>query len=371
MSAKQSIALARPDHQTDLPDLQATLPVQLPLSSGHLCEKASPVISGKFSPSLRTFGQICRMAALSLLAGLALVTSGCGDPAPTAGSSAAPRASSSTASNSAPGTAAGSAAQKTQPQQKTTTPAEEPVRLVVFAAASLTETLNSIGDSFQKENPAIKVVYSFDSSGTLKTQIAEGAVCDVFISAAPKQMDQLDITSGTQKNPQSLDYVDSTTRFNLLENKVALVVPKNNQKNIQSFDDLISALKGHAILLGIGNSDVPVGQYTLKIFDYYHLDVNDLYAGRTLTLGSNVKEVTSQVSEGVVDAGIVYATDARSAGLAVVATATPEMAGQVIYPAAALKGSKHPQEARRFLAYLKTPEAGRIFESVGFTVIGD
>ncbi len=379
MSAEQSIALARPDHQTDLPDLQATLPAQLPLSSGHLCEKASPVISGKFSPSLRTFGRLCRKAALSLLAGLALVTSGCGDPAPAAGSSAAPRASSSTASNSAPGTAsnptpgaaAGSAAQKTQPQQKTTAPAEEPVRLVVFAAASLTETLNSIGDSFQKENPAIKVVYSFDSSGTLKTQIAEGAVCDVFISAAPKQMDQLDITSGTQKNPQSLDYVDSTTRFNLLENKVALVVPKNNRKNIQSFDDLISALKGHAILLGIGNSDVPVGQYTLKIFDYYHLDVNDLYAGRTLTLGSNVKEVTSQVSEGVVDAGIVYATDARSAGLTVVATATPEMAGQVIYPAAALKGSEHPQEARRFLAYLKTPEAGRIFESVGFTVIGD
>lgn len=243
------------------------------------------------------------------------------------------------------------------------------IRLTVFAAASLTETLSAIGKSYEKDHPGVRVVFSFDSSGTLKTQIAEGAQSDVFISAASKQMDALDITAGPEKNPKGLDYVASDTRFNLLENKVVLAVPRDNKKNLKSFDDLAAALKAHTVFLAIGNSDVPVGQYTLKIFDYYKLDMKDMYAHKSLTLGSNVKEVTSQVSEGVVDAGIVYATDAHSAGLAVVGTATREMAGQVIYPAAALKHSKNPEEARAFLNYLKTPESGKVFESVGFTVI--
>lgn len=243
-------------------------------------------------------------------------------------------------------------------------------RIVVFAAASLTETLNEIGAGYQKVHPDIKIVFNFDSSGTLKTQIAEGSVSDVFISAAPKQMDQLDLASGEDKNPQKLDYVQSDSRFNLLENKVVLVVPKDNKKNLKSFDDLVNALKAHDVFLAIGNSDVPVGQYTLKIFDYYHLDMNDMFANKSLTLGNNVKEVTSQVKEGVVDAGIVYSTDAHSAGLTVVDTATEEMAGQVIYPAAVLKNSKNLREARDFLDYLKTEDAGKIFESVGFTVIG-
>ena len=243
------------------------------------------------------------------------------------------------------------------------------IRLTVFAAASLTETLSKIGKSYEKNHPGVRVVFSFDSSGTLKTQIAEGAQSDVFISASPKQMDALDITAGPEKNPKGLDYVAADTRFNLLENKVVLAVPRDNKKNLKSFDDLAAALKAHTVFLAIGNSDVPVGQYTLKIFDYYKLDMKDMYAHKSLTLGSNVKEVTSQVSEGTVDAGIVYATDAHSAGLTVAGTATREMAGQVIYPAAALKNSKNPEEARAFLDYLKTPESGQVFESVGFTVI--
>ncbi len=243
-------------------------------------------------------------------------------------------------------------------------------KLVVFAAASLTETLNEIGTRYQKEHPDIKIVFNFDSSGTLKTQIAEGAAGDVFISAAPKQMDQLDLASGEEKNPQKLDYVLSDSRFNLLENRVVLVVPKENKKNLKSFEDLAETLRAHDVFLAIGNSDVPVGQYTLKIFDHFHLDMNDKLANRSLTLGNNVKEVTSQVKEGVVDAGIVYATDAHSAGLTVIDAATREMAGQVIYPAAVLKNSKNIREAKDFLDYLKTEEAGKIFESVGFTVTG-
>ena len=120
----------------------------------------------------------------------------------------------------------------------------------------------------------------------------------------------------------------------------------------------------------MGNEDVPVGQYTQKIFAYFGLDEAALNAAGVLTYGSNVKEVTTQVSEGTVDCGIIYGTDAFSAGLTVVDTATAEMCGQVIYPAAALKNSKFPEEAQAFLDYLRTPAAGAVLEAVGFTPLG-
>ncbi|MBR3641112.1 MAG: extracellular solute-binding protein, partial [Oscillibacter sp.] len=120
--------------------------------------------------------------------------------------------------------------------------------------------------------------------------------------------------------------------------------------------------------LAMGNSDVPVGQYTQKIFAYYGLDEEALANAGVLTYGGNVKEVTSAVSEAAVDCGVIYATDAFSAGLTVVDEATAEMCGQVIYPAAVLKGEKE-EAAQAFLDYLKTPEAASVFESVGFTAL--
>ncbi len=243
----------------------------------------------------------------------------------------------------------------------------EPVELIVFAAASLTETMEEIGKAYEELNPGITITYNFDSSGTLKTQIEEGADCDLFISAAKKQMDQLDITADTEANPDGLDLIDPDTRIDLLENKVALAVPEGNPKNINSFEDMVSGLKDKSILLAIGNEDVPVGQYTQKIFAYYGLDEETLNKDAVLTYGSNVKEVTTQVSESAVDCGIIYSTDAFSAGLDVADTATKEMCGQVIYPAAVLKGSKHAKEAEAFLGYLTTGESAAVFESVGFT----
>ena len=117
-------------------------------------------------------------------------------------------------------------------------------------------------------------------------------------------------------------------------------------------------------MLAIGNSDVPVGQYTLKIFNYYGID--ETAVADKLTYGNNVKEVTSQVSEAAADCGIIYATDAYSAGLTVVDSATAEMCGQVIYPAAVMQGEKEAA-ARAFLAYLQTDAAITVFESVGFS----
>ncbi len=247
-------------------------------------------------------------------------------------------------------------------------PADEPVELIVFAAASMTETMNQLKEMYEQNNPNVTVTYNFDSSGKLLTQIKEGADCDLFVSAALKQMDAVDgsLKDDTEKNPDGLDLIVTDSRVDLLENKVTLTVPEGNPKSIESFDQLAELLKSGDVLLAMGNSDVPVGQYTMKIFDYYGLDEAALAASGVLTYGSNVKEVTSQVSGAAADCGIIYATDAFSAGLTVVDSATPEMCGQVIYPAAVLKGDKE-DAAQDFLAYLQTDAAMTVFESVGFS----
>ena len=242
----------------------------------------------------------------------------------------------------------------------------DPVELIVFAAASMTETMTQIAEMYKSVAPEVTITYNFDSSGKLLAQIKEGADCDLFISAAPTQMNAMDgsLIGDTEKNPDGLDLIVTDSRVNLLENKVTLAVPGGNPKGIESFDQLAELLKGGDVMLAIGNSDVPVGQYTLKIFNYYGID--ETAVADKLTYGNNVKEVTSQVSEAAADCGIIYATDAFSAGLTVVDSATAEMCGQVIYPAAVLKGDKE-DAARAFLAYLQTDAAMTVFESVGFS----
>lgn len=245
------------------------------------------------------------------------------------------------------------------------------VELVVFAAASMTETLTELSNAYMEENPNVNVVLNFDSSGTLKTQIQEGADCDVFISAGQLQMDQLDANADPSVNTEGLDFVLEDSRFDILENKVALAVPDDNPKDINSYDDMKAGLEDGSILLAMGNSDVPVGQYTQKILTYLGLDETALANAGNITYGSNVKEVTTQVSEAAVDCGIIYQTDAYSAGLTVVDTATPEMCGQVIYPAAVLNVSKNPDVAKDYLDFLTSDDADAVFEEVGFTAINE
>lgn len=247
--------------------------------------------------------------------------------------------------------------------------AGESVELIVFAAASLTETLNAIAQDYSAENPGVTFRFNFDSSGTLKTQIQEGAVCDVFLSAGQKQMDQLDKTADASVNTEGLDFVAEGTRVNLLENKVALCVAEGSDASIASFDDLAKALEGSDILMAMGNSDVPVGQYTQQILAHYGLDEEALANAGKITYGSNVKEVTTQITEGSVDCGVVYCTDAYSAGITPVDYATEEMCGQVIYPAAVLNISQHSEEAQAFLDYLQTDAAMQVFEEVGFSPV--
>lgn len=264
-----------------------------------------------------------------------------------------------------PGAADSPAAQNSE----TPAPQTETVDVVVFAAASMEATLTEIAELYKEVAPNVTLTFTFDSSSTLKTQIEEGAVCDLFISAAQKQMNQLDAADTTGTN-EGLDFVLSDTRINFVENKVVLAVPDDNPKDIQSFQDLAS---DKLSLLCLGNDDVPVGAYSLQILDTLGIDITGLEADGKVTYASNVSEVATQVKEGAVDCGIIYATDAFTYELSVVDQADADMCDQVIYPAAVMKcgGSEVSQAAAQaFLDYLHTDEnAIAVLEGVGFTVL--
>ena len=268
----------------------------------------------------------------SLALSASLLLSACGGSA--ASSQAASASSSAAASSEASG---------------------ESVQLTVFAAASLTETLNEISGQYKTVAPNVELVFNFDSSGTLKTQIEEGADCDLFLSAAQKQMNAL----------QDEDLINTDTRVDLLENKVVLAVPEGNPADIQSFEDIGT---DPCKRIALGNEDVPVGRYSVEILTNLGI-LDELESSNKITYGSNVKEVTTQVKEAATDCGIVYATDAYSAGLETVDQATAEECSPVIYPAALTASTAHAEEAQAFLDYLSTDDAAAIFESVGFAMV--
>lgn len=228
--------------------------------------------------------------------------------------------------------------------------------ITVFAAASMHESMNEIAGMYAKVAPAVKIVYNFDSSGTLKKQIESGAECDLFISAAQKQMDAL----------EKQGFILSDTRFNLVANKVVLVVPAgHNTTGISSFEDIPT---DKVSLISIGNSDVPVGQYSEDIFRYMGI-WDDMKNSGKVTFAGNVKEVLSQVAAGTVSCGIVYGTDAASSKgkVTVIAVAPAESHKPVTYPAALLKNGRNLEEARAFLEYLRGDDCAAIFEKIGFT----
>ena len=287
-----------------------------------------------------------RIAALSLLLALTLSLAACG------GGNA--------------GTAETPAANSTAPAAETTAPQAEPVEVVVFAAASLEATLTEIADLYKEVAPEVTLTFSFESSGTLRTQIIEGAVCDLFISAGQSQMNDLE----AGQNEAGADFVYADTRIDFVENKVVLAVPDDNPKDIQTFSDLAT---DKLSLLCIGNDDVPVGSYSLEILDTLGIDIAQLESDGKVTYASNVTEVANQVKEGAVDCGIIYATDAYTYELTVVDQATADMCSQVIYPAAVMKsssGEAAEAAAQAFLDYLHTDEnAIAVLEGVGFTVL--
>ena len=227
--------------------------------------------------------------------------------------------------------------------------------VTVFAAASMAESMNQIAELYKKIAPDVRIIYNFDSSGTLKTQIEQGADCDLFISAGQKQMDQIE-----QK------FIVPNTRFNLVSNTVVLIVPKgHNPDKINNFKDVVT---DKVSLIALGNGDVPVGQYSQEIFT--HLGIwEKLNKLNRISFAGNVKEVLAQVAAGAVDCGVVYSTDAAtSKGVDVVAEAPKNSHKPIVYPIALIKGSKQETLAKKFAAFLKSDAATSVLKSVGFTI---
>ena len=244
------------------------------------------------------------------------------------------------------------AQEDTQTAEPDAEPAED-IELHISAAASLTDVIDELIAEYKELAPNVTLVPTYDSSGTLQTQIEEGAPADVFISAAQKQMDSL----------EQQELIDTASRLDLLLNKVVLIVPKDSESDIASFEDVAT---DKVSMVAIGNDTVPVGQYTQEI--YTSLGLWDEVSAKA-NLGENVRAVLSWVESGDVDCGIVYATDAASTENVTVICEAPEDSHlPVIYPAAVLAGSENSEAAGDFLDFLSSDTAVAAFEKAGFTM---
>ena len=231
----------------------------------------------------------------------------------------------------------------------------EPVELHVSAAASLTNAMNELAELYAKDNPNVKIIFNFGSSGALQQAIENGGETDLFFSAAQKQMNALD---------EKGELADGT-RKDLLRNEVVLIVPIDSDKNISDFNDAASA-KVEKIALGEPKG-VPVGQYSEEIFTA--LNILDAVKAKAV-YGSDVRQVLAWTESGEVDCGVVYATDAAISDKVKVICAAPEGSHKpVIYPAAAIKSSKNLYAAKKFLDFTSSDAAKKVFAKYGFKSI--
>ncbi len=231
---------------------------------------------------------------------------------------------------------------------------QEKVQLSVLAAASMSDAMDEITDEYTKKNPNVTFVNNYDSSGTLQTQIENGAPADVFVSAAQKQMKAL----------QDQDLMDTDSVFDLLENKVVLIKQKGADVNITSFEEVATDALD---LVAIGNSDVPVGQYTQMIYE--HLGLWEQIKSKA-NYATNVRQVLDWVASGNVKVGVVYATDAAIEPKVEIISETPKGSiDQVLYPVGVLKASKHKKEAQDFVGFLQSNKVTEILETYGFSPI--
>lgn len=231
----------------------------------------------------------------------------------------------------------------------------------VFIAASLSNAMEEIQKNFQSQYPDVEILYNADSSGTLQTQIEEGARCDLFFSAAAKQMDAL-VEGG---------FAEEESVVNLLENKVVLIKPAGGETAVTGFDNITDAAN-----LALAGESVPVGQYAREIFT--NMGIMDQVEQMEINEGKNVTEVLAAVSEGSNEVGIVYATDAASVAdqVEIIAEAPADaLQTPVLYPVGLITDAEASEEETKateaFLAYLQTDEALAVFEDYGFSPYTD
>lgn len=233
---------------------------------------------------------------------------------------------------------------------------EEPVTLNVSAATSLTKALTEINSLYVVDNPKMTITPNFGGSGTLQTQIENGALVDVFLSAAIDKMDNL----------QNKDLLINDTRRNLVNNNIVMIVPADSTLGLTSFNDL-TLDKVKKVAVGDPKS-VPAGDYAHQAFDLLGITAK---VQPKEVLGANVGQVLTYVEGDNVDAGIVYSTDAlTSTKVKVVASAPAEINAKVTYPVAVIKATKIPDAARKYMDFLFSAQAKAVFKKYGFSMAG-
>lgn len=229
------------------------------------------------------------------------------------------------------------------------------VELTVSAAISLKDALDEIARLYRSEKPDAALHFNLGASGTLQLQIEQGAPVDLFISAAPKQMDTL----------ESKNLLLPGTRRDLVRNRVVLIVPEN-KTSVSAFQDLT---RPEVKVIAVGEPEtVPAGKYAQEVLT--HLGVYEQLKAK-FVLAKDVRQVLTYVATGNADAGIVYATDAQTTTrVKVVATAPEESHSPVIYPVAVIKSSKNPSAAKEFIEFLLGSGARAVFQKYGFAPAG-
>ena len=235
--------------------------------------------------------------------------------------------------------------------------AEPGGEVYVFIAASLANAMEEIQKDFNQKYPDVEIFYNADSSGTLQTQIEEGSRCDIFFSAAEKQMDAL-VEEKLAKEDSVVD---------LLENKVVLIKLKDAETKVTGFENITEAEN-----LALAGEDVPVGQYAREIFT--NLEIMDQVEEMEINEGKNVTEVLAAITQGSNEVGVVYATDAASVAdqVDIIAEAPAEaLKTPVLYPVGLIvdeeASSAEQAAAEAFLEYLQTEDAKTVFEEHGFS----
>ncbi|HEX4002158.1 MAG TPA: molybdate ABC transporter substrate-binding protein [Candidatus Acidoferrales bacterium] len=226
--------------------------------------------------------------------------------------------------------------------------------LTISAAISLKDALDATKQAYASQAPAVSLSMNYGASGTLQLQIEQGAPVDVYISAAPKQMDAL----------ESKGMLLAGTRKDLLRNEIVLIVPRESTLGMSSFQDL---LKPDVKRVALGEPvTVPAGKYAQEVLT--HFGIYSQVNGKAV-LAKDVRQVLTYVETGDVDAGIVYTTDGLSTNkVKIVATAPPDSHEPVIYPVAVIKTTKDAAAAKAFEDFLSGPQARAIFEKYGFSL---
>lgn len=231
---------------------------------------------------------------------------------------------------------------------------KQEVELIISAAASLTDAMEEIKTLYEEVQPNVKLTMNYGSSGTLQQQIEQGAPADVFMSAAPKQMNAL----------EEKDLIIKETRRDLLENKMVLIVSKD-VTDIKYFADLTGD-RINKLAIGAPES-VPAGKYAQEIMQ--NIAIWDKVQPK-LVLAKDVRQILTYVESGDCEAGILYETDTKTSGKVRIAEYAPEKShSPILYPAAAIKNSKYAKEAKEFLSFLNNDEVKKIFEKYGFTYL--